>query len=278
MYPLGRQLIKRALALWEAIIKRTMVRPTQVCIVIILVVFAGSLAGCSTSSNRVSEAGLTPQAQTEGAGRSAKTNRSSAQLAKAADEVTSVSTPGSTAYKIGPQDVLEISVFKVPDLDRKVQVADSGSVNLPLVGEIQAAGKTAQQMERDLTARLGAKYLQYPQVTVYIKEYNSQRVTVEGSVKKPGVYPIRGKTTLVQFIAIAGGLDESASSGGLVIVRTPNGKRSAAKFDISKIRAGKLNDPVIKPGDLIMVNSSGAKAAFNKLMKAVPLGSFLLLL
>jgi protein-tyrosine phosphatase len=246
--------------------------------VVVLVACMGSLAGCSASSNRVSEADLSGQAQREGAGRPTKTNSNSTQLSKVADAFASVSTPGNTAYKIGPQDVLEISVYKVPDLNRKVQVANSGSVNLPLIGEVQAVGKTAQEMERDLTAKLGAKYLQNPQVTVYIKEYNSQRVTVEGSVKKPGVYPIRGKTSLLQSIAMAGGLDETASSNDLVIVRTLKGKRSAAKFDISQIRAGKLNDPVIMPGDVVMVNSSGAKSAFNKLMKAVPLGSFLLLL
>jgi polysaccharide export outer membrane protein len=278
MYRLGRHLMKPALAHLEAIIEGSMARPTQVWIVIVLVVFAGSLAGCSASSNRVSEAGLTQQAQMENAGRSTKTNSNSTQLSKVADAFASVSTPGSTAYKIGPQDVLEISVFKVPDLNRKVQVANSGSVNLPLVGEVQAAGKTAQEMERDLTAKLGAKYLQNPQVTVYIKEYNSQRVTVEGSVKKPGIYPLRGKTSLLQSIAMAGGLDETASSDDLVIVRTLNGKRSAAKFDLSKIRTGKLKDPVIKPGDLVMVSSSGVKAAFKGILKVVPLGSFLLLL
>ena len=270
--------MKQALAHREAIIEGTMARPTQIWIVIVLVVFAGSLAGCSASSNRVSEAGLTTQAQTGGAGRPAKTNESSTQLAKVADGFAAVSTPGSTAYKIGPQDVLEISVFKVPDLSRKVQVANSGSVNLPLVGEVQAVGKTAQEMERDLTTKLGAKYLQNPQVTVYIKEYNSQRVTVEGAVRKPGVYPIRGKTSLLQFIAIAGGLDDTASSDDLVIVRTVNGKRTAARFDLGEVRAGKLNDPVIMPGDVIMVNASGTKAAFKKLMKAIPIGSFLLLL
>jgi protein-tyrosine phosphatase len=246
--------------------------------VLLLVACTGSLAGCGTSSNGGIETGLSAQAQGENAGRSTKTNSNSAQLSKVADGFASVTTPGNSAYKIGPQDVLEISVFKVPDLSRKVQVADSGSVNLPLVGEIQAAGRTAQEMERDLTARLGAKYLQNPQVSVYIIEYNSQRVTIEGAVRKPGVYPIRGKTSLLQSIAIAGGLDDTASTNDLVIVRNLNGKRSAARFDLGQIRAGKLDDPVIKPGDLIMVNASGAKAAFKKLMKAVPLGTFLLLL
>jgi polysaccharide export outer membrane protein len=100
--------------------------------------------------------------------------------------MTAVTDPSSSAYKIGPLDVLDISVFKVAELSKSVQVADGGTINLPLVGEVPAAGKTAQEVETDLTAKLGAKYLQSPQVTVFVKEYNSQRVTVDGAVKKPG--------------------------------------------------------------------------------------------
>ena len=93
----------------------------------------------------------------------------------------------TAGYKIGAMDVLDISVFQVPELTKSVQVADTGTINLPLVGEIAVVGKTPQQVERDLIARLGAKYLQNPQVTVYVKEYNSQQVTISGEIKKPGV-------------------------------------------------------------------------------------------
>ena len=92
-------------------------------------------------------------------------------------------------------------------MSKSVQVADSGTINLPLVGEVPAAGMTAQDVERSLTRKLGAKYLQNPQVTVYVREYNSQRVTIEGAVKSQGVYPIRGRSSLMQMIATAGGLD-----------------------------------------------------------------------
>ena len=119
-----------------------------------------------------------------------------------------VATPANSAYEIGPLDVLDISVFQVPDLTKSVQVSDTGTINLPLVGEIAVAGRTAQEVERDLTSRLGAKYLQNPQVTVYVKDYNSQRVTVTGAVSKPGVYPIKGRTSLMQVVAMAGGLGD----------------------------------------------------------------------
>ena len=168
------------------------------------------LHGCGNSLNKE-----LAQAETKtGYGLSAEPT---VKLPREAEALTAVATPGSNAYKIGPQDTIEIAVFKVPDLSRTVQVADSGTVNLPLIGDVVAAGKTAQQLERDLVKKYGGKYLQSPQVTVSVKEYNSQRVTIEGAVKKPGVYPIRGKASLLQFIATAEGLDPNAEfdSGGV---------------------------------------------------------------
>jgi polysaccharide export outer membrane protein len=186
-----------------------------------------------------------------------------------AEAFTASATPGNSAYKIGPQDVLDVSVFKVTELSKSVQVADSGSINLPLVGEVPAAGLTAQDVERDLTKRLGAKYLQSPQVTVFVKEYNSQRVTIEGAVKKPGVYPVRGKTSLLQSIALAEGLDEAAQDE-IVVFRQVNGKRVGGKFDVAAIRAGSAEDPAIRNGDVIVVGHSGMKAAWQNFLKAIP--------
>lgn len=184
------------------------------------------------------------------------------------------SSPESTAYRIGPQDVLEISVFKVPELSKSVQVADAGSINLPLVGEVPAAGKTAQEIERDLTKKLGDKYLQSPQVTVYVKEYNSQRVTVEGAVKKPGVYPMRGQNSLLQTIALAEGLDASADAN-VVVFRQRDGRRAAARFDLDSIRSGDADDPALQAGDVVVVGKSYLKEGWSTLLKAVPLvGAF----
>jgi polysaccharide biosynthesis/export protein len=221
------------------------------------------LHGCGSSLNKE-----LAQADTNtGYGLSAEPT---VKLPREAEALTAAATPGSNAYKIGPQDTIEIAVFKVPDLSRTVQVADSGTVNLPLIGDVVAAGKTSQQLERDLVKKYGGKYLQSPQVTVSVKEYNSQRVTIEGSVKKPGVYPIRGKATLLQFIATAEGLDANADST-VVVFRTTNGKRSAAKFDISSIRSGDAADPPIQSGDLIIASSSAIKETFNNILKALPI-------
>jgi len=200
--------------------------------------------------------------------RAAKAKQASA--GEAAKQLTATATPGSTVYKIGPQDVLDISVFKVPDLSRSVQVADTGTINLALVGDVAAAGRTAQEIERDLVKRLGDKYLQSPQVTVFVREYNSQRITVEGAVKKPGVFPYRGSITLMQAIAMAQGFDE-VSDTDILIFRTLNGKRAAARFDLAEIRAGRADDPPVEAGDVVMVPTNAFKEAFQNVLKAVPI-------
>jgi polysaccharide export outer membrane protein len=178
-------------------------------------------------------------------------------------------TPGSSAYRIGALDVLDISVFQVPELTKTVQVADTGTINLPLVGEVSVVGKTAQEVERALTAKLGAKYIQDPQVTVYVKEYNSQQITVEGAIKKPGVFPLKGKTSLLQVIALADGFDPN-SDWTVLILRQSNGKRSAAKFDVNAIQKGRAEDPLLQPGDVVVAGSSAIKAGFNSILKALP--------
>ena len=246
---------------------------------VFLIANASSLAGCGATLNNSTTmsnglvkdepvASLAPKSEDEKTPAAA-----SAQLAKVADTFTSAATPGNSAYKIGPLDVLDISVFKVPELSRTVQVSDVGTINLPLVGETKAAGRTAREVERDLTAKLGAKYLQSPQVTVLVKEYNSQRVTVEGAVKKPGVYPLRGKTSLLQFVAMVEGLNDVSDPSNVVVFRAVKGKRTAARFDVDEIRAGRVDDPIIQEGDIIVVNESAGKAIYQSFLKALPITS-----
>ena len=197
----------------------------------------------------------------------------SAAASQAADALTAVAKPGNAAYKIGPLDVLDISVFKVPDLTKEVQVAEDGSINYPLIGDTPAAGKTAHELEQELTKKLGSKYLRDPQVTVFVREYNSQRVTVSGSVKTSGVYALKGNTSLMQVVAMAGDVDTSTDSGDVVVFRNVNGQRSAAKFDLDAIRDGKAADPPVEPGDVIVVNSSATKVALHNVLTALPLAT-----
>jgi polysaccharide biosynthesis/export protein len=243
------------------------------------------LAGCASSSSNTASLGG-PGYNSAGAPDQNAASASNAQgfaptgpvvhsaaASEAADKLTSVAKPGNAAYKIGPLDVLDVTVFKVPDLAKQMQVAEDGTINYPLIGDIQAAGKTAHDLERDLTQKLGAKFLRNPQVTVLIKEYNSQRVTVSGSVKTSGVYGIKGNTSLMQVIAMAGDIDTTTDSGDVVIFRTIDGQRSAAKFDIDAIKSGKANDPLVEPGDVVVVDSSTTKVALHNILTALPLAT-----
>jgi polysaccharide biosynthesis/export protein len=192
--------------------------------------------------------------------------------ARAAEAIASLATPGSKAYRIGPQDVLDISVFQAPELTKTVEVADNGNIELPLVGDMPAAGKTAQELQRDLNSRLGAKYLQNPQSTVTVKEFNHNRVTVSGAVKGPGVFPYKGQS-LFEFVTMAGGLAWEATST-VIVLRVIDGKRSAAKFNIADIQAGRAPDPPVEAGDLIVAESSKMKEGYNALFKILPLAGF----
>lgn len=202
---------------------------------------------------------------------SAKAEPTPVRLPASAEAFTSLAEPGHVAYRIGPLDVLTISVFRVPELSTTVQVADTGTINLPLIGEVPASGRTAQEVEQDVTARLGEKYLQNPQVTVFIKEYNARRVTVDGSVKKPGVYPLRGRTSLLQAITMAEGLDNNRASGEVVVFRQVNGQRTAARFDLDEIREGSAKDPIIEPGDVIIVADSTGKIVLHNVLRVLPI-------
>jgi polysaccharide export outer membrane protein len=183
----------------------------------------------------------------------------------------------SNAYKIGPTDVIDISVFQVADLSKTVEVDDNGNIALPLLGEVPAAGKTADELQEDLRSKLSAKYLQDPQVTVIVKETNSRRYTISGSITTPGVYPLKTGTTLLQTIATAGGLKET-TDWTVLIVRNSGGKRYAAQFDVDAIQKANAKDPIVQSGDVIVVGTSAIKKGYQDLLKVLPLAGFAALL
>ena len=222
----------------------------------------------NSQASKVSTAELTGNDEINGS--PAEKPAARRQAGKAAREFLSKNEPDARGYVVGPADVLQITVFKVPDLTKTVMVSSDGTINLPLVGEQVAAGLSTQQIERKLTRLYGAKYLQNPQIGVLVREANSQRVTVEGAVKKPGVYPLRASTTLIQMIATAQGLDEDAEST-IIVFRQTDGKRKAAKFDLDAIREGRAKDPTLRAGDVIIADKSASKSAFKSVLKALPL-------
>lgn len=178
-----------------------------------------------------------------------------------------VSTPGVAAlsadYRINPRDVLEVTVFQVKDLDRTVQVAPTGVINLPLIGGVTAAGRTARELERDIAARLSANYLRSPQVSVTIKEAASQSLTVDGAVMKPGVFPMNGAVTLLQALAQAQGFSDVANKNSVIVSRIQDGRRMVAGYDAAAIQSGKAPDPALQAGDIVVVEESGVKTTLR---------------
>ena len=171
---------------------------------------------------------------------------------------------GATDYRVGAQDLLEISVFGVSDLNRTARVNSNGQITLPLIGGVMAGGKTIPELEQELARKYAEGYLQKPQVTVFVKEYTSQRVTLEGAFKKPGIYPLTGKTTLLQAIAMAEGLDKLADPRGVVVFRNIDGKRMGAAFDLVAVRRGEVVDPQVYGDDVIVVETSGSRTAVRE--------------
>ena len=177
---------------------------------------------------------------------------------------------GTSEYRVGPQDLLEISVFQVNDLNRTVRVNSNGQISLPLIGVVQAGGNTVPELETLIAEKLAADYLQAPQVSVFVKEFTSQRVTLEGAIAKPGIYPITGKTSLLQALAMGGGPSELANLQGVVVFRVVDGKKMAAVFDLKQIRAGDAVDPQIYGDDIVVIDQSGAKTGLRRILETVP--------
>lgn len=173
-------------------------------------------------------------------------------------------------YRIGPSDLLEVSVFQVPELSRTVRVNSRGGLTLPLIGEIQAGGLTGQQLEARIAQKLQEKYLQDPQVSVFIKEFVSQRVTVSGEVVKAGVFPISGRTTLMQAIAMAGGLAKFGDENDVKVFRDRrDGTREVLEYDLALILKGETPDPVVATSDVIVVGKANGRAAFKSFTESV---------
>jgi polysaccharide export outer membrane protein len=178
---------------------------------------------------------------------------------------------GGTDYRIGAQDLLEISVFGIDQLSSTVRVNSNGQISLPLIGGVLAGGKTIPELETEIGNKLKNGYVQDPQVTVFVKEFTSQRVTLEGALNKPGIYPLTGKTSLLQAIAMAQGIDEDrADLQGVLIFRQVDGKRAGAVFDLAQVRAGTMPDPQVYGDDVIVVEQSGSKSAFRRFIQSVP--------
>lgn len=172
---------------------------------------------------------------------------------------------------IGQLDTIAVAVYQLPELTRDIQVGSDGNITMPLVGTVKAEGLNSTQLAQAISDRLAARYVRSPSVQVSIKETIARTVTVEGSVKQPGVFPVRGESSLLRVIALAAGPDGDANIHRIVVFRQINGQRKAAAFDLGVIRDGKAPDPVIYGNDVVVVDGSGLSAAYREALQAVPL-------
>src|SRR5215510_5491859 len=161
---------------------------------------------------------------------------------------------GGSDYRIGKQDLLELKVFDLKELDQTVRVADDGSITLPLLGRLDVAGLTKGQLEALIARLLEEKFVRNPQVTIFVKEYQSKKVAVSGAVKKPDTYEMLGEKTLLEMISLAGGLDKDLGKE-IIIFRPQESGTERLSVDLDKLvyeADPKLNVPVL-PGDIVYV-------------------------
>lgn len=183
--------------------------------------------------------------------------------------------PPSGEYRIAPYDSVAITVFQEPDLSTPssspLRVDSRGNINMPLVGQIAAAGKTTTELSAAIRAGLANRYLKNPEVTVSVSNSAPDMITVQGDVKEPGVFELKGKSTLLQAISLARGETQLASTKEVAVFRTINGQRMGALFNLDEIRRGAAPDPELASNDVIIVGHSRSKEAWQNFMSVNPL-------
>jgi polysaccharide export outer membrane protein len=170
---------------------------------------------------------------------------------------------GGEEYRIGRDDLIEVTMFESSDLGGTGRVSASGIVSLPLIGAIEAAGKTTQEVERAIEEAFKAKYVNDPHVTVFVREYASQPVSIVGAVKMPGIYQMKGQKFLLDMLATAQGIDQLTAGQSIQVIRRTAESADAAKTitvsaeDLFQNGKTELNIP-IQPGDIINVLQAGS--------------------
>ena len=157
-------------------------------------------------------------------------------------------------FLIGPEDVLAVHFWRDQEMSGDVTVRPDGMITLPLVGDIRAAGLSPELL-KDEIEKAASRLLTEPNVTVAVKEINSRKVFITGEVGKPGPYPLSGPRTVMQLIAIAGGVLEYADKDNILVLRTINGQQKSYKFRYSDVSRGKgLEQNIeLQPGDTVVV-------------------------
>jgi polysaccharide biosynthesis/export protein len=155
-------------------------------------------------------------------------------------------------YRIGAQDVVQIDVWKEPEITRIIPVRPDGRISLPLLNDVQAAGLTAMQLASNIREGL-TKYLNNPQVTVTVTQINSRRIFVNGEVARSGAIPLLPGMTVLQALSTAGGFSQFARIKGIYILRSEYGRQTKIPYDYKQVLKGNKQDILLQPGDVIVV-------------------------
>lgn len=177
-----------------------------------------------------------------------------------------VSLREDAEYRIGSFDLLTIVVFGVEELEREARVDAGGNIAFPLIGTVRAGGLTPAELSASMADALRRQYIRNPQVSVNVKEAVSQVITVDGEVKEPGLYPVRGSMSLMQAVATAGGTGEFAKLSEIVVFRQVGEDRYVALYDLRAIRRGNYADPRIYASDIIIVGDSPERRRLRELL------------
>ncbi len=177
----------------------------------------------------------------------------------------------SQTYLMRPSDQISVNVFREPDFSlENVRIGVGGNVSLPMLGSIPAAGMTAAQFEQDVARRLTAAGLRLPMVSVNVNEYASHLVTVEGAVASPGVYSFQPGARLSSAIAMGGGTNRTAKRDQVAVFRETGDGISIAKFDYTQVSQGTMLDPILEPGDRVVVGTDGLSVFWQDVLTALP--------
>lgn len=182
---------------------------------------------------------------------------------------TDLAVPGRPTV-VGPYDTVTIDVFGVPELSKEVQADASARISFPLVGTIDAGGKSPEELAGIIEAGL-KNYVRNPQVIVNVKQTVSQVITVDGDVEQPGLYPVVGRMTLMRAIASAKGASEFAKLDDVVVLRTVDNQRMAGLYNLTAIRRGAYADPEVFANDVIIVGDSPTRRLISRLVSISPI-------
>lgn len=175
----------------------------------------------------------------------------------------------SSVYRVGPRDKLLVDVFGFEELkSREIETDANAEIALPLAGRVAAAGLTLAELETAIADKLRAAYVRDPKVSVNPVDVRSSMLTVDGSVREPGRYPVVGKTTLIQAVAMASGVSDLARLEDVVVFRTVAGRRMVALYNLAAIRRGVYDDPILFDDDVVIVGESSGRRLFQSIVQA----------